>query len=295
MLAGDTLPPCRWQSRRKATSAPQSPNWAHWPTVAKPQRARNQSARLACSCLRAIWMRRTHVHERPAWTCAVDQHRPRRRRPSIMRCSAICRTAPTRRKRLRQLLLAADREFALATCPEGLLLRCSPSISASVPAAREALETARRLSAGATGASARTSRRSSALDRRRHRRHAARTWEQILDEHPLDVLAFRLHHFLAFWHGRPELMAAPADAAPASTGAPNSPAGPHSSPAAASRTRRSATTRSPRLRAARPSHSRPATCGPRTASRMSWRCRAAATKASPGSPGSSRTGRAATT
>ena len=38
-------------------------------------------------------------------------------------------------------------------------------------------------------------------------------WEEILDQHPLDVLAFRLHHFQAFWHGRPDLMAAQADAA----------------------------------------------------------------------------------
>jgi tetratricopeptide (TPR) repeat protein len=32
-------------------------------------------------------------------------------------------------------------------------------------------------------------------------------WEQILDEHPRDVLALRLHHFNAFWLGRPGAMA----------------------------------------------------------------------------------------
>ena len=85
--------------------------------------------------------------------------------------------------------------------------------AANLPAAREALETARRLSAGAThGASARTSLRSSAwvdgdID------GTLRVWEEILDQHPLDVLAFRLHHFQAFWHGRPDLMVAQADAA----------------------------------------------------------------------------------
>jgi tetratricopeptide (TPR) repeat protein len=31
-------------------------------------------------------------------------------------------------------------------------------------------------------------------------------WEQILAEHPCDILAFRLHHFCAFWLGRPEAM-----------------------------------------------------------------------------------------
>jgi len=31
-------------------------------------------------------------------------------------------------------------------------------------------------------------------------------WEQILAEHPRDLLAFRLHHFQAFWTGQPERM-----------------------------------------------------------------------------------------
>ena len=34
------------------------------------------------------------------------------------------------------------------------------------------------------------------------------TWEQILSEHPLDVLAFRLAHFNNFWLGRPGEMRA---------------------------------------------------------------------------------------
>lgn len=33
-------------------------------------------------------------------------------------------------------------------------------------------------------------------------------WEHIATEHPHDVLAFRLHHFNAFWLGRPETMQA---------------------------------------------------------------------------------------
>lgn len=39
-----------------------------------------------------------------------------------------------------------------------------------------------------------------ALDR------ALATWEEILAEHPHDILAFRLHHFNAFWLGAPERM-----------------------------------------------------------------------------------------
>lgn len=35
---------------------------------------------------------------------------------------------------------------------------------------------------------------------------ALAVWEQILADHPRDVLAFRLHHFCAFWLGRPEAM-----------------------------------------------------------------------------------------
>jgi tetratricopeptide (TPR) repeat protein len=35
-----------------------------------------------------------------------------------------------------------------------------------------------------------------------------RVWEEIFAEHPHDVLAFRLHHFNAFWLGRPDTMQA---------------------------------------------------------------------------------------
>ena len=110
--------------------------------------------------------------------------------------------------RMRQLL-AADPEFCLAHVLRGCFSMLSFNV-ASVPVARNSLETAQRLSAGAT---------------RREQAHVAAlghwvdgdidatlaTWEQILDEHPLDVLAFRLHHFLAFWYGRPEIMVAQAD------------------------------------------------------------------------------------
>ncbi len=112
--------------------------------------------------------------------------------------------------RLRQLL-AADPDFGFGQLLKGYFSMLAFNL-ASVPSAREALENARRLLADAT---------------RREQAHLAAlahwvagdidatlaTWEQILDEHPLDVLAFRLHHFLAFWYGRPDVMAAAADAA----------------------------------------------------------------------------------
>lgn len=41
---------------------------------------------------------------------------------------------------------------------------------------------------------------------------ALRTWEEITDEYPRDVLAFRLHHFVSFWMGMPERMAERVDA-----------------------------------------------------------------------------------
>jgi tetratricopeptide (TPR) repeat protein len=37
---------------------------------------------------------------------------------------------------------------------------------------------------------------------------ALSVWEQIVAEHPRDLLAFRLHHFSAFWMGAPERMLA---------------------------------------------------------------------------------------
>jgi tetratricopeptide (TPR) repeat protein len=110
-----------------------------------------------------------------------------------------------------QRLIAADPEFAFAHLLKGYLLMLSFNV-AHVPAARAALATAQRLSGGATA---------------RERAHIAAlahwvdgeldatlgNWEQILAEHPLDALAFRLHHHLAFWCGRPHVMAAQAETA----------------------------------------------------------------------------------
>lgn len=108
-------------------------------------------------------------------------------------------------------LLTTDPDFLFGHLLKGYFSMLAFNL-ASVPAARDALETARRLSPGTT---------------RREQAHVAalahwvagdvdatlQTWEQILDEHPRDVVAFRLHHFLAFWYGRPESMAKQADTA----------------------------------------------------------------------------------
>jgi hypothetical protein len=110
-----------------------------------------------------------------------------------------------------QQLLAADPQFGFAHLLKGYFLMLAFNV-ALVPAAREALGAAQRLLGSATA---------------RERGHAAalarwidgdldatlRSWEQILDEHPLDVLAFRLHHHVAFWQGRPDVMATEADKA----------------------------------------------------------------------------------
>ena len=76
---------------------------------------------------------------------------------------------------------------------------------AHVQAARDALAVAEPLLAKATErerahAAALSAWADDEMDR------ALAVWEQILADHPRDILAFRLHHFCAFWLGRPEAM-----------------------------------------------------------------------------------------
>jgi tetratricopeptide (TPR) repeat protein len=106
-------------------------------------------------------------------------------------------------------LLATDPEFAMGHVLKGYFSMLAFNL-ASVPSARQALEKARQLTLSAT---AREQAHVGALARWIEGDIDATlgTWEQILDEHPRDVLAFRLHHFLAFWYGRPEVMAKQAD------------------------------------------------------------------------------------
>lgn len=102
--------------------------------------------------------------------------------------------------------LGADGEFGLAHCLKGYFAMLSYK-QANVPVAVEAASMARRLSVNAT---ARECAHLDALeawiggdlDR------ALAVWEQILGEHPRDVLAFRLAHFNNFWLGRPQEMRA---------------------------------------------------------------------------------------
>jgi tetratricopeptide (TPR) repeat protein len=101
-------------------------------------------------------------------------------------------------------LLATDGEFGLAHCLKGYFALLSYK-QANVPTAIEAAAAARRLSAHATTrerahVAALEAWIAGDLDR------ALGVWEQILSEHPHDVLAFRLAHFNNFWLGRPGAM-----------------------------------------------------------------------------------------
>jgi tetratricopeptide (TPR) repeat protein len=84
--------------------------------------------------------------------------------------------------------------------------------ASAVPAARGALDQARSL-----GGNPREQMHVAALgawaDGEQDR--AIAIWENLLAEHPRDILAFRLHHFAAFWMGKaPEMMASAERALP---------------------------------------------------------------------------------
>lgn len=113
-------------------------------------------------------------------------------------------------QRLRALL-AVEPDFVMGQALKGYFSMLAFN-AASVPSARQALERA-------AGLAPRATRREQA-----HVQALAKwvagdidgtlaAWEQILQEYPLDVLAFRLHHFVAFWYGRPEVMVRQADIA----------------------------------------------------------------------------------
>ena len=91
--------------------------------------------------------------------------------------------------------------FGLAHCLKGYLTMLGYNRAALV-GAREAAEHARRLTARAT------SREQAHVAAREvwvagHPDRAVAIWDSILTEHPQDVLAFRLAHFVNFWRGRP--------------------------------------------------------------------------------------------
>ena len=102
--------------------------------------------------------------------------------------------------------LSADADFGLAHCLKGYFAMLSYK-QANVPMAVEAARAARRLTANATP---REQAHVAALDAwiAGDLDSALAIWEQILSEHPLDVIAFRLAHFNNFWLGRPGEMRA---------------------------------------------------------------------------------------
>jgi len=103
-----------------------------------------------------------------------------------------------------EALFAADPQMPFAHLLKGVFSMLSYK-QAMVPAAQAAADAARLFCLHAT---------------RREQAHlvaldawiggapdrAAAIWEQILRDHPHDILAFRLAHFVHFWLGRPDLM-----------------------------------------------------------------------------------------
>jgi tetratricopeptide (TPR) repeat protein len=100
----------------------------------------------------------------------------------------------------------ADPEFGLAHCLKGYFAMLGYKLSA-VPIAEAAAAEAARLTQQATPRErAHVAALRRWIDGEPDR--AAEIWEQILSEHPRDILAFRLAHFVNFWLGRPDVMLA---------------------------------------------------------------------------------------
>jgi len=100
----------------------------------------------------------------------------------------------------------ADAEFGLAHCLKGYFAMLAYKRSA-LPMAEQAATDAARLTEHATP------RERAHVAALRHwidgePDRAVAVWEHILAEHPRDILAFRLAHFVNFWLGRPDLMLA---------------------------------------------------------------------------------------
>ena len=101
-------------------------------------------------------------------------------------------------------VVAADPDFGLAHCLMGYLFLMGFRAD-TLGAARTALAAARRC-----GGTARENAHAQALahwidgDPER----AVAVWDEILHQHPHDILAFRLAHFVNFWSGRPDAMLA---------------------------------------------------------------------------------------
>jgi tetratricopeptide (TPR) repeat protein len=101
---------------------------------------------------------------------------------------------------------AQDADFALAHCLKGYFAMLSYKQTA-LPVAEVAATDANRLTERATPRErAHVAALRLWIDGEPDR--AAAVWEYILSEHPRDVLAFRLAHFVNFWLGRPDVMLA---------------------------------------------------------------------------------------
>jgi tetratricopeptide (TPR) repeat protein len=101
-------------------------------------------------------------------------------------------------------VLEADPDFALAHCMKGYFGMLAFKQGA-VPGAIQSAHTAESLAGNATQRerdhiAALHAWAAGELDR------AIAIWETILLAHPLDAVAFRLHHFVNFWLGRPQDM-----------------------------------------------------------------------------------------
>jgi hypothetical protein len=105
--------------------------------------------------------------------------------------------------------IAADPEFGLAHCLKGCLLMLTYSRANVAVAAASAAAARRCMAAGATR---RECCHLDALEAWLAGDVGTTTaiWEAILAEHPRDIVAFRLAHFLYFWLGRPDRMLASA-------------------------------------------------------------------------------------
>src|SRR4051794_5463104 len=105
-----------------------------------------------------------------------------------------------------EALLASDRDFGMAHVIKGYMMMASYRADL-LPAARAASAAAWRSVANGTS---REHAHAEALDQwvSGDVDRAIAVWNHILREHPRDILAFRLAHFVNFWSGRPEAMLA---------------------------------------------------------------------------------------
>jgi tetratricopeptide (TPR) repeat protein len=102
------------------------------------------------------------------------------------------------------VLLAEDPDFGLAHCLKGYLFLMGFRAD-TLDAARMALADAGRCS-GTAREKAHAAALAHWIDGDPDR--AVAVWNHILHDHPHDILAFRLAHFVNFWSGRPEAMVA---------------------------------------------------------------------------------------